>query len=70
QLDQFYLDSGVQTRSNAVANQTVLHSEPLKQALFGLEGDAKKQFDQYTAARAELNNVNRGLKTGSTKQEL
>ena len=62
-VDQFYYDSGLQRRSNSIANNQTTNSQNLSQAFEGLTGDAKNNFDQYVALRNEISNAKRGLKT-------
>ena len=69
-VDQFYLDSGLQRRSNSIANNQTANSENLTNAFYGLTGDAKKQFDEYVTVRNEISNAQRGLKTADTLEAL
>ncbi len=69
-VDQFYYDSGLQRRSNSIANAQTSNSENLTQAFTGLTGDAKKQFDQYVEIRNEIANAQRGLKTKEPLEAL
>jgi hypothetical protein len=67
---QFYYDTGLQRRSNAIANAHLQNSDDLKSAIGGLKGGAKDEFDLYAAARNELSNAERGLPTSRSVPEL
>lgn len=69
-VEQFYFDTGRQKRSNAIANEIVTSSKPLKEAFGGLKGQNKRDFDNYVAAKAELSNASRGLPTTRPVKEL
>lgn len=69
-VDQFYYDTGLQRRSNAVANSRIQNSKELEGALRGLKGKSKEEFDAYAAARNELSNAERGLPTTAPVEDL
>jgi len=69
-VDQFYYDSGLQRRSNSIANDVSNNSENLTQAFGGLTGEAKTNFDRYVELRNEIANANRGLKTREKLDDL
>jgi hypothetical protein len=69
-VDQFYYDSGLQRRSNSIANDVSNNSENLTQAFGGLTGEAKTNFDRYVELRNEIANANRGLKTRESLKDL
>ena len=69
-VDQFYYDTGLQRRSNAIANAKIQASPEIKSAFGGLKGGAKNEFDAYVAARNELSNAQRGLPTSKPVSEL
>lgn len=62
-VDQFYYDSGLQRRSNSIANSQTSNSQSLSEAFGGLTGDAKKEFDDYVSLRNEIANAKNGLVT-------
>lgn len=69
-VNQFYYDTGLQRRSNAIANSKVQNSKELEGALRGLKGKSKEEFDAYAAARNELSNARRGLPTTAPVEDL
>lgn len=69
-VDQFYIDSGLLSRSNSIANAQVVASDNLRQAFEGLTGADKNAFDNYVAIRNEIANAERGLKTAVPLNEL
>ena len=69
-VDQFYYDSGLQRRSNSIANATAKNSQNLTGAFEGLTGKSKQEFDRYVELRNEIANANRGLKTRESLDNL
>lgn len=68
-VDQWYFDTGNVRASNAMANAKLRRSPELRGAIGGLNKGGLKEFDKYTAARAELKNYE-GLPTSQTPAEL
>ena len=62
-VDQFYYDTGLQKRANAIANAKTEASPNVAQAFGGLSKKANQEFSQYSAAIAELENAKRGMPT-------
>lgn len=69
-VDQFLYDTGLQSRSNSIANAKIRDSQPLSEALGGLDKKGLADFNEYAAARAELSNADRGLKTSRPVEDL
>lgn len=69
-VDQFMYDSGLVTRSNAIANNRLVNDPNLKSALYGLTGQQLNDFNRYAMARSELYNASKGLKTSADKTVL
>ena len=68
-VDQFYYDSGLQRRSNAIANAEIQQSPDIKSAFKGLKGKAKREFDDYVLARNEKTYSQKGLKTSRSVED-
>lgn len=62
-VDQFYYDTGLQKRANAIANSKIESSPNIAKAFGGLNKKANQEFSQYSAAIAELENAKRGMPT-------
>jgi hypothetical protein len=69
-VDQFLYDTGLQSRANSISNAKIRSSQPLQEALGGLDKKGLADFNDYAAARSELANANRGLKTSRPVEEL
>jgi hypothetical protein len=69
-VDQFLYDTGLQSRSNSIANAKINNSQPLHDALSGLDKKGLAEFNEYAAARSELSNADRGMKTSRPVEEL
>lgn len=68
--DKFMYDSGLVTRSNAIANSKLAGNKNLNQALRGLDSKQLGEFNLYAAARSELYNAKNGLKTSAPVADL
>lgn len=69
-VDQFYYDTGLQKRANAIANAKIEASPNIAKAFGGLSKQSNKEFSQYSAAIAELENAKRGMPTSRPVEKL
>lgn len=69
-VDQFMVDTGLVSRSNAIANQKVQSNPNLKAAIGGLGKKDLELFNAYSTARSELYNATRGLPTSMPVKDL
>lgn len=69
-VDQLYYVTGLQRRANSIANSIIQTNPSLREALDGLTNVTKGEFDIYVAARNELANAGKGMKTSRPVTEL
>ena len=69
-VDKILYNTGLVQRSNSIANQQIANNPNLKNALGGLNRKQLKQFNEYAAARAELDNAAKGMSTSKNVSEL
>lgn len=69
-VDNYFINSGLATRSNAMANQFMRSNTNLNTALKGLDNNSLDSFNAYSAARAELNKYKPGMKTSMPVEDL